>query len=243
MSGITFNSVNSSVHGLIVKAIRRQILPENGDTYIQISGRNGSYLFPGKLKDYIAEVDCVLSQSSYEDLQLKIHDIAAWLHTTERESLIFGDEPGKYYMAKQEGAIDPEQIATLETFTVRFRYEPGAYGAEVQASFAADAVTVTNTGTHEALPVFNATFTAVATEWKVTLGTKYVRVVHNFVIGDTLEVNCVTGAVLINGARAMDKLDWQNSDLELTLSPGENTLSILPVSVCTAIITFNPRWL
>ena len=32
----------------------------------------------------------------------------------------------------------------------------------------------------EALPVFEATFTAAASEWKVTLGTKYVRVVHNF---------------------------------------------------------------
>lgn len=241
--GFTFNGVHSSVHNVVMKSKKRQILPATSDTYLQIPGRHGSYLFPGTLTDHIDELECSVKQNTLVDLRIKSHEIAAWLYTADRAVLSYDDDPGKSCLAKVEGAIDPEQIFTLEKFSVTFRCEPFAYGAEVQASFAADSVTVTNPGAHEALPVFNATFTAAATEWKVTLGTKYVRVVNAFAIGDTLEVNCATGAVLINGVRAMDKLDWQNSDLELTLAPGENTLSILPVSVCTATVKFSPRWL
>ncbi|HBK85339.1 MAG TPA: hypothetical protein DDZ53_04845, partial [Firmicutes bacterium] len=56
-----------------------------------------------------------------------------------------------------------------------------------------------------------ATFTGATSEFKVTCGTEYIRVVNNFVLNDTLKIDTGTGAILINGQRAMDKLDWQNS--------------------------------
>lgn len=240
--GFTFNGTHCNSVGVIMKSKNRQVLPEVNDSYVQMSGRHGSYLYPGELSDRIITLECAVAENSLEALREKARQIAAWLYTKERAVLSFDDEPDRYYLGKISGAIDPEQLFILSTFDLAFRCEPLAYGAEVEANFVSDSVTVNNPGTFEALPIFNATFTAIASEWKVTLGTKYVRVVHSFQIGDTLEVNCATGAVLINGARAMDKLDWQNSEF-FTLPPGTNTLEITPATVCTATVRFNPRWL
>jgi phage-related protein len=103
-------------------------------------------------------------------------------------------------------------------------------------------VTVTNAGTFSAPAIIEATFTGAASEFKVTLGTKYVRVVHDFVLNDTLKIDTGTGAVLINGTRAMDKLDWQNS-IFFELAVGNNTLNITPTGKCTATVKHTPRWL
>lgn len=237
-----FNGISSDSFGIIVKDIKRPLLPDQNDNYLQIPGRHGSYLFNRELSDRIIEIDCVLAEDTIENLRDKLRQIAVWLYVDERKPLSFADELDKYYLAKLNGAIDVEQIIAIGQFTLRFRCDPLAYGAEQQASFTDDTVTVTNEGTFEALPVFEATFTAAASEWKVTLGPKYVRVVHSFQIGDTMEVNCATGAVLINGGRALDKLDWQNS-VFFSLPPGTNTLEITPATVCTATVRFKPRWL
>jgi predicted phage tail component-like protein len=240
--GFTFGSIHSSTYGIRATNRVTRVLPEVNDSYIQIPGRHGSFLFSGELADRLIEVECVISKATLANLSAEIRNIAAWLYTTDRESLSFDDEPTLYYLAKTEGQIDLEQIASVGRFTITFRCEPLAYGPEQQADFVSDQATINNPGTFEALPVFEAIFTAVAAEWKITLGAKYVRVLHDFQIGDTLEVNCATGAVLVNGVRAMDKLDWQNSEF-FTLPPGENTLTITPAGVCTATTTFKPRWL
>lgn len=240
--GFTFNGTHTSVHGVIMKSVNRQVLPESNDTYIDIPGRNGSYISPGELADRIISLQCTVVLRSLESLRLKVRDISAWLYAEERKPLIFDDEPGKMYMAKVEGSIDLEQIFALGRFDLTFRCEPLVVGEEVAESFVSDMAAVENEGTYEAMPVFSVTFTDAASEWKVTLGTQYIRVVHDFQVDDTLEINCETGAVLLNGGRALDKLDWQNSQF-FGLPPGESTLTILPAGKCTADISFRPRWL
>jgi len=240
--GFSFNGRHCSEFGLAVKSKNRQLLPTSNDIYVDIPGRHGSFHFPGELQDRIIELECAFVGTSRENLREKARQIAAWLYTKERAILSFDDEPGRYYMAKLDGAIDPEQLSVLATFSLSFRCEPLAYGAEVEADFASDQATINNPGSFEALPSFTVTFTSSANEWRVALGAKYVRVIHNFQAGDVLEISNATGLVLINGARALDKLDWQYSEF-FTLLPGVNTLSISPTGVCTAQISFVPRWL
>ncbi|WP_083773403.1 phage distal tail protein [Desulfofarcimen acetoxidans] len=98
------------------------------------------------------------------------------------------------------------------------------------------------TRTCTGFPKFSVNFIAPTAEWQVTLGSKYLRVVRAFQIGDTLEINCSTGAVLINTGNALSDLDWQNSEF-IALQPGSNTLTMAPHGVCTATVSFIPRWL
>ena len=225
-----------------MRSKNRQLLPEPNDSYVQVPGRQGSILFPRELADRRIELDCVFVGSSLADIRAKARDIAAWLHTDDRASLSFDDEPGRYYMAKLASAVDFEHLALMGQFSLSFACEPLAYGSEVITNFTGDSATVNNAGTVATEPYFKTTFTSPASEWKITLGTDYCRVVHAFKIGDVLEIDFATGAVLLNGNRAMDKLDWQNSEF-FPLPPGENTLTITPAGVCTATIRFRPRWL
>lgn len=241
--GFSFNGTHSDDFNIIMTSRNRQTLPTPNDTYSQIPGRHGSFLFSGNFSDRVIEVDCSVVADSLIDLRSKMRDIANWLYNEERRELIFDDEDDKYYLGKLEASIDPEQITSrVAQFTLQFRCEPFAYGGEQQASFVSDAITVTNPGTFEALPTFKATFTASASELKFIYGGKYIRVVYGFEAGDLLEINCSTCSIFINGSRAIAKLDWQNSEF-FSLPPGVNSLSITPTGVCNASTTFNPRWL
>ena len=225
-----------------MRSKNRQLLPEPNDRYVQVPGRQGSVLFPRELADRRIDIDCAFVEPSLADIRTKARDIAAWLNVTDRASLSFDDEPGKSYKGKLASAIDLDHAGRLGQFSLTFICEPLAYGEQATASFVSDSVTVTNAGTFSAPAIIEATFTGAATEFKVTLGTKYVRVVHDFVLNDTLKIDTGTGAVLINGTRAMDKLDWQNSRF-FDLPVGESTLSITPTGKCTASVKYTPRWL
>ncbi len=243
MKGFTFNGTHSSTYGIVMKSINRQVLPTSNDTYLQIPGRHGSYLFSGELTDRIIEIECGLTKSTLENLRSGMRDIAAWLYTTDRESLVFDDEPTKTYRAKVEGQIDLEQMFVLGKFTLQFRCEPLAYGAVQTVNFVSDTATVNNTGTFETPPRFSATITITsATTLKVILGTSYIKVDHTFAISDALTIDCGTGSILINGSRAISYLDWQNSEF-FNLAVGSNILTISPSGTCSAAVTFSPRWL
>lgn len=239
--GITFNGIHSSNFGLGAKVIR-PLLTGNSDTYVDVHGRAGSILFPGKPKDRPIPVEFGFMPATRELFRSRVWEISAWLYTEERKTLIIDDEPGKHYVGKVEDKIDLEQAYRLGKFAVTFRCEPFAYGAEVTSNFANDSVTVTNVGTYPTPAVIDATFAGAATEFKVLLGTDYIRVVNTFAINDTLHIDTGTGAVLINGLRAMDKLDWQSSQY-FELAVGNNTLAITPAGVCTATTKHVPRWL
>ena len=225
-----------------MRSKNRQLLPEPNDRYIQVPGRQGSILFPRELADRRIELDCAFVGSSMADIRTKARDIAAWLHTDDRASLSFDDEAGKTYKGKLASAVDFDHIGRMGEFSLSFACEPLAYGSETTTTFTGDSATVANSGTYPAPAIIEATFTGAATEFKVTLGTEYIRVVHDFVLNDTLKIDTGTGAVLINGTRAMDKLDWQNSRF-FDLPVGESTLSITPTGKCTASVKYTPRWL
>ena len=226
-----------------MRSKNRQLLPETNDSYVQVPGRNGSILYPQGLHDRYIERDCAYVGEDSPDIRVKAREIAAWLYTQDREILSFDDEPNVCYRGKLAGKVDLEHIGKMAQFSLIFRCEPFVYGGEEDQTFVSDAAAVDNQGTTEILPRFTVTFTDTAAEWKVTnQDSDYVRVVNNFTIGDTMEVNCKTGAILINGTRAMDKLDWQNSRF-FALREGENSLAIAPTGKCNTTVYWTPSYL
>lgn len=226
-----------------MRSRNRQLLPEPNDSYVQVPGRNGSILYPQGLYDRYIELDCAYVGEDLPDIRVKAREIASWLYTQDRVVLSFDDEPNIYYRGKLAGKVDLEHIGKMAQFSLIFRCEPFVYGGEEDQTFVSDAAAVDNQGTTEILPRFTVTFTDTAAEWKVTnQDSDYVRVVNNFTIGDTMEVNCKTGAILINGTRAMDKLDWQNSRV-FDLRVGANTLTVTPAGVCNTTVYWTPSYL
>lgn len=227
MLGFSFNSHYCGEYGIIMRSKKRPILSATDDNYVQVPCRDGSVLFPGALKDKTITLECAIVAASLEAKRTLSRQIAAWLHTDDRAILSFDDEPNLYYRAKLTGEIDPEELYRMSTFDLTFNAGPLAYGPEQSGAMG----TITNPGTYKSWPVYAAMFAAAASEWQVTnQDGYYVRVEHDFVAGDALEVNASTSAILINGARAMNKLDWQNSQF-FSLRPGENTLTATPAGI------------
>jgi predicted phage tail component-like protein len=240
---VSLGGVANTALNLIVTDVRRPIVPGFDDKYQSIEGMDGAYLFPGKQKNKPIEVDFYLNKDTIENLQLALEYVAEWLYLTDWTKFEISDQPNKWNMVKLTDQVDPRQIISNAGFTVRFVCQPSTYKDEVSQAFAADAVTVNNTGTKETLPRFAVTFSTSATEWKVTMGGKYLRVVHSFISTDTLEVNCMTGAVLHNGLRAMNLLDWQYSDLHgFYLPKGSTNLNITPTGKCSTTIYWKPLY-
>ena len=242
MNGFSFNGINCSHFGVYTKSKSRPVLPQTNDNYLQVPGKPGTYLFSGELTDRMIQVECWTTSDTLELMQLKMRDIAKWLYTTDKQYLSFDDENTKSYLAKVEGVVNKKQTNKYAEFTVVFRCEPLAYGGYIETDFISDTVTISNTGTYEALPSFEVTFIAPASEIKIQLGSNFIRIIKEFILNDILEINTANGAVLLNGQRILDCLDWQNS-IFFSLPTGENIINITPIGVSSAKIIYRTRWL
>lgn len=229
-----------------MRSKNRQLLPEPNDRYVQVPGRQGSVHFPREFTDRHIDIDCAFVEKSLPDLRARAREIAAWLHTTDRAILSFDDETDKYYRGKLLLSVDFTHLATMGELSLTFLCDPLAYGGEITKDFDWFVTTVENPGTYESPPIFKMTFTAADINIRV-IGPdlSMLKVVHNFRVGDILEINAATGAVLINGTRAMDKLDWQNSRF-FSLKPGPNNISVastVSTDSCTTKVSWIPRYL
>ena len=84
--GLTFNNKHTSELGLNIKSYR-PIKTEVNDIYLDIPGRAGSVLAPGKPRDRLIPVEFGLLASSKSNLRAKTWEIA--LVTTEQREPYF----------------------------------------------------------------------------------------------------------------------------------------------------------
>ena len=242
MSDFTYNGKSNDELGIKVINIRMSLFGGMKHELVDLPSIDEPYLFPQKPRKREISIDCVLSQNSNSELETKTQAIVECLAQNTWKKLELHTKAGKHFKAIVIEPVDEEHIATNKLFTINFVALPYAYGSEQTTNFVNDSATVANTGTYSAPVIIEATFTSAASEFKVLLGSKYVRVVDSFVLNDTLKIDTGTGAVLINGSRGMNKLDWQNS-VFFELATGNNTLSITPTGRCTATVKHTPRWL
>lgn len=237
---LTFNGGKASDYALNVVSIGRDFLPPVKNNYLDIDGRNGSYFAGSTLDKKVITVPVNIVATSDLDLRNKARAIGGWLYTTEEVAFSFDDEPNLVYTGKVEEA-SLEEVLRFGSGTLKFVCgKPTADGL-------AKSVTVTSGtaftvgGTAPAFPTFTVSFTASATEWKVTNADgKYIRVVDNFVAGDTLVIDCSTGKITINGTVSMPTLDIQSRFFSLKV--GSNTLTITPTAVSTCTADYKEQW-
>jgi predicted phage tail component-like protein len=94
---------------------------------------------------------------------------------------------------------------------------------------------------YDSLPIIDVTFTGSATEYKITHQEtgKYVRIVFNFVSGNTLKIDLTKRKILINGSLNMASYDVNSTPFKL--QKGNNTFVIDQRSVSTNTISYTRR--
>lgn len=237
--GFTLNGQHCSILGVVMASKVLPVLAAPNDAYLQVPGRDGSYMFPRELVDGIIPIECGLLKANTVDLMITKRQISAWVYSKQKVRLIFDDEPDKFYWVKYDGVVGLDKMKTpgMGKFTLIFRCDPYAYSTVATSS----ALAVNNLGTAPVFPIITATFTATATEYKVLLGAPYVRVVRNFSIGDVLVIDMALSKVTVNGLRVMDKLDLGSRFF--SIPAGASVISPSPVGVATPAVSYNARWL
>jgi len=240
------DDVHISVYGLILaRGHRHDILPTVDNKFVTVPGKSGAYKGYSRFGTRVFSLPLVFLENKPIDLQEKIRDFADKFTDFSgkiKEIKIQFDYEDVWYKAIIDGDLTPTRINGVGEFNLNLiAYDPFAYGLEKTYDFINDQVTLQNIGTANAFPVFNVTFTASATEFKVLLGDKFVRVIRNFLAGDQLIIDSKTRKVIYNSLINMPLLDLKSRWFELMA--GENTMNVTPTDVANVEVTFQERWL
>jgi predicted phage tail component-like protein len=227
-------------------------------TMQDISGRrNGSYFVRKKRPSRTLGVPFTLIGKSNIDKRQKVDELNNILYVPEPSSIVFEDESDKTYYGIIDGVPDWNEIVETGQGILPFTCpDPNKYGPSktltmgvsegdtVVTLFADQASEYADYGAPvSALPVFNVTFDNPSSEYKITHveSGKYVRVIYDFVAGDTLIIDHKTRKITINDVTHMTALDWANSEF-FELVTGNNHFTITD-GVANTDITYIPRWL
>lgn len=209
-----------------------------------VPGKEGSRFVRKLMIERIIPVTFMVLGNSLEGLRDKVDELNLILNTENEAPIIFSDEPSKTYYGILDGSPNWEEIISIGRGrgTIYFVCsDPKKNGLEKTYDFINNQVTLQNNGTASSFPIYNVTFTASATDFKVQLGDKYVRVIRNFVVGDQLVIDSRTRKIIYNNLVNMPLLDLRSRWFELL--PGQNTMSVSPTNKANVSVTFQERWL
>ena len=148
-TGFTFNAVHSEIYGIVVDPSQRIILPEKRRILTDVPGRSGTNVYTdGTYLTRQETFHCYYKRPENKSLADSARDIALWL-SAEDATLIFDNEPDKFYYAFVVGATPQVRHLKYGEFDLTFCYSPPfAYTAMQELVF-----TITsNSGTVE-IPV------------------------------------------------------------------------------------------
>lgn len=213
MNTITINGVSSTtITGLLIQSLPPVSKAEMRTQIDEIDGRDGDVITILGYKAYDKEFSIGL-YGTYD-----VDEVLAFF--ASEGTVIFSNEPTKYYNFVQLDQIDLERLIRFRTATVVFHVQPYKYSATEQPVVStSSSVTVTNSGNTVAKPAVTVEGTGTVTLslngdelFTLTLGT------DDSITLDAEDMNAYTGGILRNRAVVGDYAS-------LVLPVGSNTLS------------------
>ncbi|MEW4192222.1 phage tail family protein [Bacillus altitudinis] len=178
-----------------------------------IGNRPGGFLRGTRLPVRVITLEVLFAFSSESELKKKQEELNYILHTDDEKPLVFFDEPDRTYNAIFESLTEGETKGGLQHATLTFLCsDPKKYGAEAAYELGKGVQTFTNPSLAPIEPQIECIFTAAATSYEVALlhsdesVNKVIKVVHNFIEGDTLIIDIAKRKVLNNGKAIMNGL-------------------------------------
>jgi predicted phage tail component-like protein len=124
-----FDNVHATTYVDKVLDVVRPAAAPRSARLLEVEGRAGAYYFGTDTKVYEIEARVFIKGANRSDLWSKVRAANAWLLKDDLRKLELDDEPGKYYMAVCDDAIDLEEILEYGFATIKFVVpESYAYG-------------------------------------------------------------------------------------------------------------------
>lgn len=142
---ITYAGVASStIPELYVEAVSRQITPGVRDVYVDVPGRDGSWLFPNAAGDRTISAQFAIVGDTLPERRAAVRKAARWLwRPGSRRPLIISDEPDRFYRAMLAGGVDSAEALALGRFSAEWRTAPYAEAVDADTDTVAGSGTVT----------------------------------------------------------------------------------------------------
>ena len=233
-----FNNIDFTEY-FIVENISRSVLPPISTRTAKISGKVGNRFIKNELGSLNIDVSIRVIAKDRKDLQEKTRDLATKLHTDELKKLYLDDEPERYYLAILTGNTDVKKIGmTGATILSFYCPDPLCYDeTKIENITSSD---ILNSGTYETTGTITVEITEATDHIEATLVEtgEYVRVDHDFIVGDTVTIDLENEMVYKNGFSIMQACHLESDFFDIPT--GEFLIS---VNTGDATLEFAERWL
>ena len=245
---ISLDGISSaSIPELIVTDVRRQITPGIRDSYRDVPGRSGSWLFREAAGDRSLSVEFAAVGDLDADRREALRLAAAFLYGDGqgRRKLVVSDETDRFYWAKLAAEIEAQELLRLGRFTATFRTAPYALSTAISTEVVAASGTATITSAPDHAAFFEPSIEVTATGTNAggfAIDVDGTTITYDAPIVDAEKVTISTiSATVTSGADADTELDgtFAAADLAMTsvsgdfpvLTPGDNVVTLTgPIS-------------
>lgn len=213
---------NHQVHFKTIKVTGRESLDEE-HVEQKIPGRNGSYFLNSTQKTKVIEVECLMEGADRGVLTRTFRQLHAILATATPSKLSFSDDEGFYFLAKYQSIGNPEIKRDATVFSIVFIcYTPYKYSEEKNGV----GESLLYNGDLISMPVVRLQLSSAGRELRVlhVQQQKYIRLLGDFRVGQTVEIDMQAKKITVNGRSALEGLDIVNSRF-FGLTKGANKIT------------------
>lgn len=128
MTTFTFDGIDSAtIPELLVIRVRRPLVGNRRDEFVEVPGREGFWLFPEKAGARTLTIEFDLLATTFEDRRAAVIELADLLdRPAGLARLIVDDEPDRFHLCRLSSAPDPDEWLTHGAFSVDLTAEPFA---------------------------------------------------------------------------------------------------------------------
>lgn len=219
----------------VIRDDRDILLPATRDYFETIVGVDGEYDFGCELEGFILNIKCLLNNITPTQWKLKRAEFAGYLNPKlGAQTLTFADEPGKVYMVRYAGRIEPTRHPMAREFVVPLKacdpFRISAFQSTLAAS--GNAINTGNIDVPFALEIRGA-----VTNPTVTVNGIPMTYTGTLSVNDVLTFDTQYMTAILNGANAISKCTSTFPKLAI----GSNAVTM--PSGGTATLTWYDRWI
>lgn len=236
-----FNGVDFTPY-FVVEDVRRALLPPRALVSTKVSGAVGDQFLRLIQNQGKIEVDIRFIGTKDQVGIQKRRVAAGLLHTEGPQKLTLPDDPGRYNMAILSESTDLTKLLGTASTTLTFIcLDPLTYGQKKTFNISTNP-TMFNSGTFSAKGVITINIVKNVNFIKAVLSNngEYVRVNHNFAIGDKLVIDLGGEDVSKNNQPIMRDVDIESDFFDIP--KGEFSID-LSSNAGAATLEFIERWL
>lgn len=170
-------------------------------------------------------IEANIIASNRESLRTRIDTLNGLLNVNEPKQIIFSDQPSMEFKGIFAQSGEDEEFPFMHQGQMTIVCpDPNKYGnthTHLPEEFVDDSITVQNNGTEKAYATVEVLFNADMPDFIITNGLDTLRIIFNFVVGNTLEIDFKKRKVYINNQLNMNIVDLNNPNF-FSLTPGYN---------------------